>query len=908
MVELLTRATLLSSQHDCRYGVYRMSGRNARYLEAALTGLKASKVAGVPEGYADTAAARREIALLALYSETFSGKGESALETGQAMLKNCPASEQVWVRLALVEAARTAWRADVVDAQLQALSQSPPQEPLSRFLVESYWAERRAQLQPPNWAQARSWHDQAWRYLGAAGASSTWPTGSGHFLAQALSAWSEILTQAARTPTEVAQAQQLRETDLAGYAQDPNPEVMQAWIFERLNRLAEARSQHDWDLCDRELARVQTAIEWLKSESERESHKQIEQVEKVAGEIAGLAAQDKNLGGRGLEIMGQNLKPSAVTSGELSRLECSFYREWARVLIYAPEPTPQRLKKARLCLQLSSLRQAMNILTQSPLATVDAPLFDMVELELLQREPGWEQRAADGAAQGVSFFESHPSGPGLVSALTVLGEVQLARGQESAARASLQRAVDRAEEHVRGFGYTGVWADRFRQRYRRAYEILLGLEVDHGHSVAAADLLSRFQQLQIAALRQDSFSARATSTPLPRLRGANQPLEDTLPPPVSGSTASSTVAHGKGQFFQALNGLRKLHPEYESMLAVRPVNYAQLQKLIPKDVAVLQFFPSADTLYLFFVSASDFKIQKVAIGSEEVRRRVSAFRRQALDPSSRAENVEKASQNLYQCLISPLEKELAPFSTLAFVPTGALSYVPFQALGHGGEDGHFHYLVESKACIALLKSADLELLGHPPAPAPGALLALGNPDGTLPSAEKEASQVAGLFEGSHSYAGSAASRDKLEPLPAGTRLLHLATHGCLDGNHPDQSYLMLASHGRLCVSDVYALSLPEVRLVTLSACQTALAQSNPGSEITSLADAFEVAGASSVVATLWSVDDEATRQLMLAFYAHVKEGKSLVEALRAAQLQLLNNPRYHSPFYWAAFSLYGDWR
>jgi CHAT domain-containing protein len=467
--------------------------------------------------------------------------------------------------------------------------------------------------------------------------------------------------------------------------------------------------------------------------------------------------------------------------------------------------------------------------------------------------------------------------------------------------------VDRAEEHVVRFGYTGAWANRFRQRYRRAYELLLGLEVEAGHHGPAVDLLSQFQQMQIANLRHDALAAQAMPVPPPRLRGGNQPLSNELPPQ-GGPSASSTVARGKGEFFQALSSLRQKHPEYDALLAVRPVNYAQIQKWIPDDTAVVQFFPSTDTLYLFWVTARDFKIHKVNLGSQELKRRVSAFRRATTSPSMAQEAVEKASSELYQCLIQPVESELVPYSTVAFVPTGTLSYVPFQALGRRGSEGKFHYLVESKACLTLLKSAELELLSRPAPAAAGRVLALGDPDGSLPAAGVEAQKVAALFEGSKSYVGATASRDKVEGLPAQTRLLHLATHGQLDGDNPTQSYLVMGGAGRLCVADIYALPLAGVRLVTLSACQTALAQRDPGSEVTSLADAFEVAGANSVIATLWSVDDEATQQLMLAFYAQVKQGKSLAEALRAAQLELIGQGRTQAPFYWAAFCLYGDWR
>ena len=137
-------------------------------------------------------------------------------------------------------------------------------------------------------------------------------------------------------------------------------------------------------------------------------------------------------------------------------------------------------------------------------------------------------------------------------------------------------------------------------------------------------------------------------------------------------------------------------------------------------------------------------------------------------------------------------------------------------------------------------------------------------------------------------------------------IIHFATHGVFDLKEPLNSALLLApeqgSDGRLTVSDLYALKL-DASLVTLSACETALGKVANGDDVVGFTRGLLYAGASSIVSSLWSVDDLATRDLMVDFYANLpKLGKQ--EALRHAQLSI-KAQRDH-PFYWAAFVFTGS--
>ena len=148
------------------------------------------------------------------------------------------------------------------------------------------------------------------------------------------------------------------------------------------------------------------------------------------------------------------------------------------------------------------------------------------------------------------------------------------------------------------------------------------------------------------------------------------------------------------------------------------------------------------------------------------------------------------------------------------------------------------------------------------------------------------------------------------------RIIHLATHGLLNSDYPELSgiVLSLVDHngreqpGFLDLGEIYNLKLA-ADLVVLSACQTALGREIKGEGLIGLTRGFMHAGAPRVVASLWQVDDAATANLMREFYkAMLVERMRPAEALRAAQTRTWTNDPELSPYYWAAFTLQGEWR
>ncbi|MBA3766487.1 MAG: tetratricopeptide repeat protein [Acidobacteria bacterium] len=148
------------------------------------------------------------------------------------------------------------------------------------------------------------------------------------------------------------------------------------------------------------------------------------------------------------------------------------------------------------------------------------------------------------------------------------------------------------------------------------------------------------------------------------------------------------------------------------------------------------------------------------------------------------------------------------------------------------------------------------------------------------------------------------------------RYVHFATHGLLDSERPGLSALVLsmvdaegkAQDGFLRANDIYNLKLP-AELVVLSACQTGLGKEIKGEGLVGLTRGFMYAGAARVVVSLWSVNDKATADLMTKFYEKMlKQGVRPAAALRAAQVEMWRQKQWQSPYYWAAFTMQGEWR
>jgi CHAT domain-containing protein len=305
-------------------------------------------------------------------------------------------------------------------------------------------------------------------------------------------------------------------------------------------------------------------------------------------------------------------------------------------------------------------------------------------------------------------------------------------------------------------------------------------------------------------------------------------------------------------------------------------------------------------------------------------------------------------------LLAPLAAELKQ-KRLVVVAEGVLQYVPFSALPSPGAERpliieHEIVTLPSASVLAVLRE---EFANRKPASKAVAVLAdpvFSATDSRLTGKTSAAEVGAASFDAVRSAEESGLgglvrlrfSRQEAEEIArlAGDkrnlkaldfsanravatdarlsdyRIVHFATHGLINNQHPDLSGIVLSlvdeqgrpQNGFLRLYDLYNLKL-NADLVVLSACQTALGKEIKGEGLVGLTRGFMYAGAPRVVASFWRIDDRATADIMRRFYeAMLKDGLPPAAALRAAQVSMLNDKRWQSPHFWAAFTLQGEWR
>lgn len=243
----------------------------------------------------------------------------------------------------------------------------------------------------------------------------------------------------------------------------------------------------------------------------------------------------------------------------------------------------------------------------------------------------------------------------------------------------------------------------------------------------------------------------------------------------------------------------------------------------------------------------------------------------------------------------PFEDD-GPIPKLAVVPHGLLHQLPFHALFDGTR-----YLLE-RFEISYAPSASVFALCQERTPRGSyRALAFGVEDPSIPAAMIEAYAVAERFGDGEARVGERATLSALRDEAPRCDTLHLACHGLFRADNPMFSSLALHD-GWLTAVDALSLDLSSA-LVTLSACESGRGEVVGGDEVLGLTRAFLGAGASTLVVSLWLVQDETTAELMGGWYEMLCGGERRAAALRAAQLEL--KERYPHPYFWAPFVLIG---
>jgi CHAT domain-containing protein len=200
----------------------------------------------------------------------------------------------------------------------------------------------------------------------------------------------------------------------------------------------------------------------------------------------------------------------------------------------------------------------------------------------------------------------------------------------------------------------------------------------------------------------------------------------------------------------------------------------------------------------------------------------------------------------------------------------------------------------------------------------GAVLRGGYRFEPLPRSRQEVETIAGLYAPrSVAFLGEQATEKHAISIGRDVPLIHYACHAYVNERFPLDSALVFTipekpkegqDNGLLQAWEIFEKMRIDADLVTLSACETGLGKEMGGEGLIGLTRAFQYAGARSVLASLWKVEDASTAELMKRFYGYLKAGKTKDEALRLAQIDLIHRPNSSQPRDWAAFDLMGDWK
>ena len=333
---------------------------------------------------------------------------------------------------------------------------------------------------------------------------------------------------------------------------------------------------------------------------------------------------------------------------------------------------------------------------------------------------------------------------------------------------------------------------------------------------------------------------------------------------------------------------------------------------------LLEYLVSADRVMVFVVTPDTLRFFETRIAIDNVASRVRLARDFLANPESPREPPTPALGSLYDALLRPAERvgALTTAHSVIVVPHGLLTYLPFAALRN---DATGRYVVEDHAVSYLPSASALPALRRDRTEwtaGPRGVAAVFVPDpSALRATRDEASAVERGLGGTRVLLGRQATEARLRTALATVPIVHVAGHGVMNAANPMFSRLELArgdgtpeDDGRLEVHELLALPVVS-QLVFLSGCETGLGTAwssafARGEDYTTLAQAFLSAGARGIVATLWRVEDQSAAVFARRFYEHLRD-RPPVDALAAAQREMLADPRYRAPYYWAAYSLSG---
>jgi CHAT domain-containing protein len=532
--------------------------------------------------------------------------------------------------------------------------------------------------------------------------------------------------------------------------------------------------------------------------------------------------------------------------------------------------------------------------------------------------------------------EGHPQEAirGYLSTASINSSQQLAVWTRIAGLYAAMGAVDKALEYYRKAidatetiqrrlhvgELVASWSSHQEPIYAQAIRLLYQLDrpaeaFEYAERARARAFLNQIGSRDLPAagvspeLRKQLHDVRRRLIEMESLRAAKQSPSPGLPRNRLGTGAGNEEEAARKLYQALVAKVSQTNPEYASLLTVNTVTLEQVQKEILDDkTSLIEYFILDDKVLAWVIDREGVSWHALPISAKSLREQISYLRNLI---ATRNPSTEVASA-LHEAIFAPLEPYLRHRDVIV-VPQGPLHFLPFGALWNA-KLGRF---VAQDYALTLAPSASvLRFIQNKENSSTAGLLALGDPDGSLPEARTEVREIARLFDATP-WVGPEALESRLYGSEgSGAGIIHLAAHATYDPARPFWTHLELTatpgsvarpaeSDGKLHVFEIYGLNLKSASLVVLSACNSALGARDEGDDLIGLPRAFLYAGAPAVLTTLWRVADEATAILMQRFYERLRQGAAPADALSRAQRDLLEQPATREPYFWAGFTLTG---
>jgi len=619
----------------------------------------------------------------------------------------------------------------------------------------------------------------------------------------------------------------------------------------------------------------------------------------------------------------------------------------------------------RLAEAKRAYREAIELLT---------PIGDRVNLaiahdglgEILQLE-GRPEEAVTMHGAALRMAQEAPDTNQQAISLTNLAKAQRALGRLEESRDSLAQAVDLTDSgrllRPGGSGRT-AWTARNRDRYELLVSVLWDLQQRAPDPARLGEMFWISERARARSLLDLLLEARVdiTGGADPELVARERRLLEEGEH-VSAEVARRTAAGARvptdvpelrrvlTEIDDVRARIRQSNPRLAALAGGEPLGLSAVQsRVLDGDTVLLQYLLGADRSFLFVVTPGSIDVRVLPARGRierEVRRLAQLWQSPASDPTAE----RRLASRLGGMLLEPAMERIRG-KRLAIAADGVLHELPFPALVLPRTQRRLVeeqevIVVPSASAVAAVRAAEhadrhtgaVVVLADPVfdrgdsrLPASTGMAAAAVPADLqrsmdelglqrlvrLPGTRLEAEDILALAPRGQSLGATGFEARRalaMDPSVSAYRILHFATHGLLNSQHPELSGLVFSlvdaagkpQNGFLRLQDIYGMHIG-ADLVVLSACQTALGKRVQGEGMVGLTRGFIHAGARQVLSSLWKVSDRGTAELMKELYrAMLVEGQRPSAALRQAQRKLARTRPFDAPYTWAAFVLQGDW-